>query len=953
MNPYQGQQGGYAQGGYDQNAQAPQGGYAQGGMPGAGPPMSSPFGAGPPGGGGPVRNSPFGGGAGAAMPPTSAFGGGMAPPPNMGGMGGPPMGGGMGGVGGPAPPPTMAQQMSAKQNFGAPGGAAEPPAAFGAAAAMNRPGFYAPTADPNASGGGGGGGMPMGIQPAGGGQDAYSTQFLKEVESFNSPAHFVRSTVSRLPNSASAKAKVPVPLGIIMQPLAPLPPDVEDVPSVNFGAIGTIVRCKSCRTYINPFVTWEANGRRWNCNLCGFSQLTPDTYYASLDETGKRMDRYQRPELCKGAVEYIAPGEYMVRPPQPPVFMFVIDVSYTAVVTGMLDTVVASIKEAIQSGNIPGGQRVQIGIITFDTSLHFYNLNSNLSQPQMLVVSDLEDLFLPLPDDILVPLAESESAILNLLDSLPSIFRETKVNESCMGSAVKGAFMAMKHIGGKMLVFGACIPSVGELALKSTRDNARLLGTDREVELLRPVNEGYKDLATELTRAQISVEMFLAPQSYVDLASITPLSKYTGGDIRYYPQFHINTSGLKLKTELIHVLTRYMGWEAVMRVRVSRGWKITKFNGHLFIRGQDLLVVPNCHCDQTFAIQIDMEENVTPDPVLCVQAALLYTNCEGERRIRVHTWAGLTTPNFSDIIGSIDVQATCAIMSHVGLDQSVKTNLPEGRNRLTTMCQQIVAASNVVPQNEALQFLPLYIMGMLKSGAFRATNDIPADMRTYIWNRLETLSVPQTSAYYYPRMMALHNAPDLCATPDQLGRITLPDMLNLTSESMTQDGVYLLEDGDQMLIWLGRAVDAGFLQAVFGASSFEQLDPASAEAVIGTRGDPTSNKLANILRTIRSERTMPYMQLHVVRHGEPKETRFFASLIEDRTIGLQSTYTEFLQRMGYRPQTAQAPPQQAPGGMGMPGQMGAPQQGGMQAGQMGGMQGGGMGGPPMGGPPRR
>ena len=233
-------------------------------------------------------------------------------------------------------------------------------------------------------------------------------------------------------------------MGVVLQPLAPLAPDVEQVPSVNFGAVGTIVRCKQCRTYVNPFVQWEANGRRWNCNLCGFSQLTPDTYYASLDESGKRMDRFQRAELHKGAVEYIAPGEYMVRPPQPPVFMFVIDVSYTSVVTGLLNTVVASIKEAIQSGSIPGGQRVQVGIITFDTSLHFYNLNSNLSQPQMLVVSDLEDLFLPLPDDILVPLAESEAAILNLLDSLPSIFGETKVNESCLGSAVRGAFMATR-----------------------------------------------------------------------------------------------------------------------------------------------------------------------------------------------------------------------------------------------------------------------------------------------------------------------------------------------------------------------------------------------------------------------------------------------------------------------------------------------------------------------------
>lgn len=873
----------------------------------------------------------------------------------MGGMAPPPMGGGGMGMGGPGmPPPPTANQMqsapppmgsSAPSPFSGPpgGGAAGPHAAFGAAAAAgNRPGVYTQPVDPSLSGagpgaGGMGGGMPgMGMQPASTGQDAYSAQFLKDVESFNPPAHFVRSTVSRLPNSVSAKQKLALPLGVIMQPLAPLPPEVEDVPSVNFGTSGSIVRCKQCRTYVNPFVQWEANGRRWTCNLCGFSQLTPDTYYASLDESGKRMDRYQRPELHKGAVEYIAPGEYMVRPPQPPVFMFVIDVSYTAVVTGMLQTVVTSIKEAIQSGGIPG-QRAQVGIITFDTSLHFYNLNSNLSQPQMLVVSDLEDLFLPLPDDILVPLSESESAIINLLDSLPTIFADTKINESCLGSAVKGAFMAMKHIGGKLLLFGACIPSVGELALKSTRDNPRLLGTDREVELLRPAGtDGYKELATELTRAQISVEMFLAPQAYIDLASIAPLARYTGGDVHYYPQFHMNTGYLKLKSELHHVLTRYMGWEAVMRVRVSRGWKITKFFGHLFIRGQDLLVVPNCHCDQTFAIQIDMEENVTPDPVLCVQSALLYTNSDGERRIRVQTWAGLTTSNYSDIIASIDVQATTVMMSHMALEQSVKTNQTEGRNKLQTICQQIVQASNMSPNSEALQFLPLYINGMLKSAAFRGMNDITADMRTFIFMRLDTLSVSQTAAYYYPRMMALHNAPDSCAQTDENGRIQLPEMLNLTRESMTQDGVFLLEDGETILMWVGSAVDPNFLQAVFGIGSFDQLESTAAEAIAGTRGDPVSNKIGNILMQVRSERPFPFMQLLVIRQGEPKEARLFASLIEDRTVGMQSTYTEFLQRMGYRPQ------QQAP-----PGQPGMPQAAAAPPGAAGMQPCGGP--PPMGG----
>merc|ERR1719487_2539451 len=138
------------------------------------------------------------------------------------------------------------------------------------------------------------------------------------MEVMNSPPAFVRASVARLPNSISGKQKCTVPIGIVLQPLAPTPPTEtgEDlVPSVNFGAVGAIVRCKSCRTYINPFVQWEANGRRWTCNLCGFSQVTPDTYYCGLDETGRRTDRYQRAELCKGAVEYIAPGEYIPATP--------------------------------------------------------------------------------------------------------------------------------------------------------------------------------------------------------------------------------------------------------------------------------------------------------------------------------------------------------------------------------------------------------------------------------------------------------------------------------------------------------------------------------------------------------------------------------------------------------------------------------------------------------------
>ena len=48
----------------------------------------------------------------------------------------------------------------------------------------------------------------------------------------------------------------------------------------------------------------------------------------------------------------------MIRPPQAPVYMFVIDVTMTAVASGMLQTVCAAIKDALP--RIPGGERTQV-----------------------------------------------------------------------------------------------------------------------------------------------------------------------------------------------------------------------------------------------------------------------------------------------------------------------------------------------------------------------------------------------------------------------------------------------------------------------------------------------------------------------------------------------------------------------------------------------------------------
>lgn len=76
--------------------------------------------------------------------------------------------------------------------------------------------------------------------------------------------------------------------------------------------------------------------------------------------------------MTRGCVEFIAPSEYMVRPPQPPSYLFVIDVGYYAITSGMFQTTVKAIRSVLD--NFPGESRARVGFITYDNTVQFYNL---------------------------------------------------------------------------------------------------------------------------------------------------------------------------------------------------------------------------------------------------------------------------------------------------------------------------------------------------------------------------------------------------------------------------------------------------------------------------------------------------------------------------------------------------------------------------------------------------
>jgi protein transport protein SEC24 len=97
---------------------------------------------------------------------------------------------------------------------------------------------------------------------------------------------------------------------------------------------------------------------------------------------------------------------------------------------------------------------------------------------------------------------------------------------------LQAAYLVMGHLGGKLLLFQAGLPSLGCGRLKPSRDNLSLYNTDREAQLRNPDDPFFKRYAGEASSRQITLDVFLGANSFADLASLSSIPRYTCGQVR-------------------------------------------------------------------------------------------------------------------------------------------------------------------------------------------------------------------------------------------------------------------------------------------------------------------------------------------------------------------------------------------------------------------------------------
>lgn len=728
-----------------------------------------------------------------------------------------------------------------------------------------------------------------------------TTKFVTQDQGISGP-RFIRSSMYNVPANADTMKQSVVPFALIISPLARTVEKELTPPIVNFGEIGPI-RCIRCKAYMCPFMQFIDGGRRFQCLLCKATTDVPAEYFQHLDHTGQRMDKYERPELVLGTYEFMATKDYCRNntPPKPPAMVFVIDVSYNNVKSGLVHLLCAEMKNIIRHLPVDEGQErtaMKVGFITYNSSVHFYNVKSSLAQPQMMVVGDVQEMFMPLLDGFLVDPEESSDVIDALMEQIPKMFADTRETETILLPALQAGLEALKasECVGKLFVFHSSLPTADAPGKLKARDDRKLLGTDKEKTVLTPQSTVYNMLGQECVGSGVSVDMFIFNNSYIDLATIGQVPRLTGGEIYKYTYFQADIDGQRLVSDLIKNISRPIAFDAVMRVRTSTGIRPTDFFGHFFMSNTTDMEIASIDCDKSVAIEIKHDDKLTDENVF-IQVALLYTSCSGQRRLRILNLSLKTCTQLADLFRSCDLDTTILFFAKQGLFKLLENNPKMIKDSIISRAAQMLACYRkhcsspisagqlILP--ECMKLLPLYTSCLLKNDAFSGGSDMTLDDRSYVIYFVMSMDLPTSVHYFYPRLIPIHNV--------SVDDSNVPASIRCTADKMMEDGAYILENGIHMFLWLGLGLSPEFTQSVFGAQCTQQID--TDRTGLPVFDNPLSKRVRGVVDRIQQEKNR-CMRLTLVKQRDKLENVLRHYLVEDRGVNNGSaSYVDFLCHM--------------------------------------------------------
>uniref|UniRef100_A0A8B9VCN2 Uncharacterized protein n=1 Tax=Anas zonorhyncha TaxID=75864 RepID=A0A8B9VCN2_9AVES len=260
-----------------------------------------------------------------------------------------------------------------------------------------------------------------------------------------------------------------------------------------------------------------------------------------------------------------------------------IDVSYRNINSGLVKLICEELKTLLDK--LPREEQeessaIRVGFVTYNKVLHFFNVKSNLAQPQMMVVSDVGEVFVP-------------------FTTIPYL------NKKCAGI---------------LFIFHSSLPTAEAPGKLRNRDDKKLLSTNKE-----KVFSTWKTLARDSVANSCCVNLFLFPKQYVDIASLGLVTMYTGGTLYKYNNFQRGSDSPQFLTDLRKDIEK--------KTSNATRFRATGFFGAIYMNTTDVKMAA-VDCDKAVTVEFKHDDKLNEDSSALIQCALHIS--KWTRRLRVH-----------------------------------------------------------------------------------------------------------------------------------------------------------------------------------------------------------------------------------------------------------------------------------------------------------------------------
>lgn len=491
---------------------------------------------------------------------------------------------------------------------------------------------------------------------------------LKVIDRGCSRPNHLRSSIYHVPATEEMLKNTAIPFNIVIKPFDEF--EVEtgenriEVPI----SPSEIVRCNRCKAYISPFMRFTDGGRRFQCAMCHHISEVTNTYYAPLDHTEQRLDRFQRPELHLGSYEFRTNEEFYrnkVMASRRPHIVFAFELTMNS--RPLIQLISANLAKLIKN-SLPHDQALNcppplVGFVTYNSKIQLYDVLNNSTAH---IISDVASTFPSFTTFLIDPVTHMDK-IEEFLAKLPTLNSDAELEtESILGPVVEAAFQTCNADSsnwfpnqevkdkskvlavGKIYLFHCSLPTFGQDGATPGRlkkrwttvdeEAKRLLGTDKEKNILTPEPSKYYTKLGErcVTDYGSGVELFLFPPvngSFLDIATISELTRLTGtgGIYKYF-----NDYSTRFLQDLKQSLQSTMAFDVLIKVRTSTGIRPVDYVGNFHSRNVSDIEVASLSAGNSISVEFKYDDKLSENEFVIVQVATLYTAVSGDRRVRVH-----------------------------------------------------------------------------------------------------------------------------------------------------------------------------------------------------------------------------------------------------------------------------------------------------------------------------